>query len=51
MNREEIKRSLDKATRELAEMVGRRAKPEEIYAKRGEIDGLYARLEERREGA
>ena len=46
MNALEIRREIEKATRELAEMIGRRERPERLYEKRGEISGLYEKLEE-----
>lgn len=46
MDAQEIRRAIEEGTKELAEMIRRREKPERIYGKRGELDGLYARLEE-----
>ena len=46
MDAQEIRQEIERKTRELSEMIRRREKPERIYGKRGELDGLYARLEE-----
>lgn len=46
MDAQEIRRAIEEGTKELERMVRRRERPEKIYEKRGEISGLYARLEE-----
>lgn len=46
MDAQEIRRAIEEVTKELESMVRRLETPEKIYEKRGEISGLYARLEE-----
>ena len=46
MDAQEIRRAIEEGSREIARMVRRREKPEEIYDKRMQLNELYRALEE-----